>query len=110
MAVGTALLIGTPVGFIGLNALLMTAVWQRSLELSSSGGILGGLATTDATACCCCGPAVYVASVFFGVSASPLYWAFINMPPQLGALFFRQLSSSFFGAQAGLRASCEKQT
>ncbi|UPV76966.1 hypothetical protein M0R89_22190 (plasmid) [Halorussus limi] len=89
MSVGTALLIGTLVGLIGLNASLMTAVWQRSLELSSSGGILGGLATTGATACCCCGPAVYaVASVFFGVSASPLYWAFINPASPLGALFF----------------------
>ncbi|MFC6616225.1 hypothetical protein ACFQAS_15065 [Halopenitus salinus] len=89
MSVGTALLIGTLVGLIGLTVSLMTAVWQRSLELSSSGGILGGLATTGATACCCCGPAVYaVASVFFGVSASPLYWAFIDPASPLGALFF----------------------
>jgi hypothetical protein len=89
MSVGTALLISTLVGLIGLNASLMTSVWQRSLELSSSGGILGGLATTGATACCCCGPAVYaVASVFFGVSASPLYWAFIDPASPLGALFF----------------------
>jgi uncharacterized membrane protein len=89
MSVGTALLIGTLVGLIRVSASLMTAVWQRSLELSSSGGILGGLATTGATACCCCGPAVYaVASVFFGVSASPLYWAFIDPASPLGALFF----------------------
>lgn len=89
MSVGTVLLIGTLVGLIGLTVSLMTAVWQRSLELSSSGGVLGGLATTGATACCCCGPAVYaVASVFFGVSASPLYWAFIDPASPLGALFF----------------------
>ncbi|WP_255152803.1 hypothetical protein [Halorarius halobius] len=89
MSVGTALLIGTLVGLIGLNASLMTAVWQHSMEFSSSGGILGGLATTGATACCCCGPAVYaVASVFFGVSASPLYWAFIDPASPLGSLFF----------------------
>jgi len=89
MSVGTALLIGTLVGIIGVNASMMTSVWQRSLELPSSGGVLGGLATTGATACCCCGPAVYaVASVFFGVSASPLYWAFIDPASPLGALFF----------------------
>lgn len=89
MSVGTTLLIGTLVGLIGLNASLMTSVWQRSLALPSSGGVLGGLATTGATACCCCGPAIYaVASVFFGVSASPLYWAFIDPASPLGALFF----------------------
>lgn len=89
MSVGTSLLLGSLVGLIGLNASLMTSVWQRSLELSSSGGVLGGLATTGATACCCCGPAVYaVASVFFGVSASPLYWAFIDPASPLGGFFF----------------------
>lgn len=89
MSIGTTILIVILVGLIGLDATLLTAVWRQDLELSSSGGVFGGLATTGATACCCCGPAVYaVASVFFGVSASPLYWAFMDPASPLGALFF----------------------
>ncbi|ELZ21143.1 hypothetical protein C475_19343 [Halosimplex carlsbadense 2-9-1] len=116
MSVGTALLIGTLVGLIGLNASMMTSVWQRSLELPSSGGVLGGLATTGATACCCCGPAVYaVASVFFGVSASPLYWAFIDPASPLGALFFAAAvillvwSAKRFAAQLADTDACSVQ-
>ena len=116
MSVGTAILIGSLVGLIGLNASLMTAVWQRSLELPSSGGVLGGLATTGATACCCCGPAVYaVASVFFGVSASPLYWAFIDPASPLGALFFAAAvilllwSATRFAAQLARTEACQIQ-
>lgn len=89
MSIGTAILLSILVGLIGLDATLLTAVWQQDLELSSSGGLFGGLATTGATACCCCGPAVYaIASTFFGVSASPLYWAFMDPASPLGALFF----------------------
>lgn len=89
MSVRTALLIRTLVGLIGLNGTFLTMMWRRSLELPSSGGVLGGLTTTGATACCCCGPAVYaVASVFLGVSARLLYWAFIDPASPLEALFF----------------------
>ena len=114
MSLGTALLIGTLVSLIGVNGALMTAVWQRSLELPPSGEVLGGLATTGATACCCCGPAVYaVASVFFGVSASPLYWAFIDPASPLGALFFAAAASLLgwsatrFAAQLAGTEACQ---
>lgn len=89
MSVGTILLIGLLVGLVGVNTMLTTTVWQRDLAMESSGGVLGAIATTGATACCCCGPAVYaIASAILGVSASPLYWAFIDPSSPVGALFF----------------------
>jgi hypothetical protein len=89
LSVGTAILIGLLAGLVGLNAALLTTLWRGGVELSSSDGLLGGFATTGATACCCCGPSLYaIASVFLGVSASPLYWAFIDPASPLGTLFF----------------------
>lgn len=114
MSVGTAVLIGILAGLIGVNGTLMTTVWFHDLELPSAGGWLGGLATTGATACCCCGPAVYaVASVFLGVSASPLYWAFVDPASPLGALFFAAAvillvwSAKRFAARLGETEACQ---
>jgi hypothetical protein len=89
LSVGTMLVIGLLAALIGVNTALMTTVWQRGIELSSTVGAGGAVATTGATACCCCGPAVYaIASAILGVSASPLYWAFLAPSSPLGALFF----------------------
>lgn len=89
LSVGTAVVIGLLAVLIGLNTALMTTVWQRDLQLSTTVGAGGTVATTGATACCCCGPAVYaIASAVLGVSASPLYWAFLAPTSPLGALFF----------------------
>jgi hypothetical protein len=89
LSVGTALVIGLLAVLIGLNMALMTTVWQRDLRLSTTVGAGGTVATTGATACCCCGPAVYaITSAVLGVSASPLYWAFLAPTSPLGALFF----------------------
>lgn len=89
LSVGTALIIGLLAALIGINTGLMTVVWRRDIDTSSTGGAAGVVATTGATACCCCGPAVYaIASAVLGVSASPLYWAFIDPASPLGALFF----------------------
>jgi hypothetical protein len=89
LSVGTAVVIGLLAVLVGLNTALMTTVWQRDLQLSTTVGAGGTVATTGATACCCCGPAVYaIASAVLGVSASPLYWAFLAPTSPLGALFF----------------------
>lgn len=89
LSVGTAIVIGLLAGLIGLNTALVATVWQRNIALDSSSSVFGALATTGATACCCCGPAVYaIASVFLGMTASPLYWAFIDPSSPVGALFF----------------------
>lgn len=89
LSVGTALIIGLLTGLIGINTSLITAFWQRDIALSPSSSVVGAVATTGATACCCCGPAMYaIASGVFGVTASPLYWTFIDPAPPIGALFF----------------------
>lgn len=89
LSIGTALVIGLLAALIGINTALMTTVWQRDIQLSTTVGAGGTVATTGATACCCCGPAVYaIASAILGVSASPLYWAFLAPSSPLGALFF----------------------
>lgn len=89
LSVGTALIIGLLTGLIGINTSLITAIWQRDIALSPSTGVVGAFATTGATACCSCGPAIYaIASVVFGVTASPLYWVFIDPASPIGALFF----------------------
>jgi hypothetical protein len=89
LSVGTALVIGLLAVLIGINTTLMTSIYQRDVEVTSGSGVAGVVATSGATACCCCGPAVYaIASALLGVSASPLYWAFIDPASPLGALFF----------------------
>lgn len=89
LSIGTVTVIGLLVALIGTNTALMTTVWQRDIKLSSTVGAGGTVATTGATACCCCGPAVYaIASAILGMSASPLYWAFLAPSSPLGALFF----------------------
>lgn len=89
MSVGTALLIGLLVGLVAANTALVTTVWQRNLSVDSAGGVLGTVATTGATACCCCGPAAYaLTSSIFGLTASPLYWAFVDPTSPVGSLFF----------------------
>lgn len=88
LSIGTALVIGLLAVLIGVNTTLMTTVWQHDLNLSGSRGAVGAVATTGATACCCCGPAVYaIASAVFGLSATPLYWAFVSPSSPVGALF-----------------------
>lgn len=88
LSVGTAVVIGLLTALIGINTGLMVTIYQRDFETESAGSIAGVAATTGATACCCCGPAVYaIASAVLGVSASPLYWAFIDPASPLGALF-----------------------
>lgn len=88
LSVGTALLIAVLAGLIGVNTVLATEIWIRDLQVNHSGGVVGAVATTGATACCCCGPAVYaIASAVLGVSASPLYWAFVAPSSPIGALF-----------------------
>jgi hypothetical protein len=89
LSVGTALVIGLLAALIGINTGLMTTIYQRDIETTPAGSAAGVVATSGATACCCCGPAVYaIASALLGVSASPLYWAFIDPASPLGALFF----------------------
>lgn len=89
LSVGTALVIALLATLVGINTALITSIWQRGLNLSPRDGAAGAVATTGATACCCCGPAVYaIASAVLGMSASPLYWAFIDPASPLGALFF----------------------
>lgn len=88
LSIGMALVIGLLAVLIGVNTTLMTTVWQQDLDLSGSRGVVGAVATTGATACCCCGPAVYaIASAVFGLSATPLYWAFVSPSSPVGALF-----------------------
>lgn len=88
LSVGTALLIAVLAGLIGVNTVLTTEIWVRDRQLNQSGGVVGAVATSGATACCCCGPAVYaIASAVLGVSASPLYWAFVAPSSPIGALF-----------------------
>lgn len=89
MSVGTTLLIGLLVGLVAVNTALVTAVWQRNVSVDSTGGVLGSVATTGATACCCCGPAAYaLTSSVLGLTASPLYWAFVDPTSPVGSLFF----------------------
>lgn len=89
MSIGTALLIGLLVGLVAVNTALVTSVWQRNLSVNSTGGVLGSVATTGATACCCCGPAAYaLTSSVLGLTASPLYWAFVDPTSPVGSLFF----------------------
>lgn len=89
MSVGTTLLIGLLVGLVAANTALVTTVWQRNLSANCAGGVLGTVATTGATACCCCGPAAYaLTSSVLGLTASPLYWAFVDPTSPVGSLFF----------------------
>lgn len=88
VSVGTALVVGTLAGLIGINAGLLVTIWRENVALSSSNGAVGAVATIGATTCTCCGPAVYaIASAGLGVTASPLYWAFIDPLSPLGAIF-----------------------
>lgn len=88
VSVGTALVVGTLAGLIGINAGLLVTIWRENVELSSSNGTVGAVATVGATTCTCCGPAVYaIASAGLGATASPLYWAFIDPLSPLGAIF-----------------------
>lgn len=106
LSIGTALVIGLLAALIGVNTALMTTVWQRDIELSSTVGGGGAMATTGATACCCCGPAVYaIASAILGVSASPLYWSFIAPSSPLGALFFVSAVTLLTGSSVRLTRS-----
>lgn len=87
LSVGTALLIGLLTTLIGVNTTLLTTVWQWNIAFSGSQGVFGVVATTGATACCCCGPVVYaIARVTLGLSATPLYWAFVSPSSPVGAL------------------------
>lgn len=89
LSIGTVLVIGLLAGLVGITASLMTVGWLNEVDLSSSEGMVGFVATTGATACCCCGPAVYaMASGVFGMMASPLFWAFTTPTSPFGALFF----------------------
>lgn len=97
LSVGTALITGLLSLLIGVNTTLMANVWQRDIELSSSRGVFGAVASTGATACCCCGPAAYaIASAVFGLSASPLYWAFVSPSSPIGALLYSAMRFTSF--------------
>jgi hypothetical protein len=89
LSVGTVItfaLLGT---LVGLNATLVTRIWQSEATMTTSQTTTGAIMTSGATACCCCAPAVYgVASALFGVSASPFYWMFLDSSSPLGSLFF----------------------
>lgn len=88
VSVGTGIVAGLLAGLVGLNTAFVTTVWQRNVEVASSDGAVGAVATVGATTCTCCGPAIYaVASAGLGASASPLYWAFIDPLSPVGALF-----------------------
>ena len=89
MSVGTLIMFGVLGVLVGANATLATRVWQSDREVVGSETAFGAVATTGATACCCCAPAVYgVASAALGLSASPLYWMFLDSASPLGSLFF----------------------
>lgn len=106
MSVGTALLIG----LVSVNTMLATTVWQHDSGVESSGGVLGAVATTGATACCCCGPAVYaITSAILGVSASPLYWAFVDPSSPVGSLFLAGAVVFLTATQSNLRTGSTGQ-
>ncbi|MFB6146838.1 MAG: hypothetical protein ABEJ08_04050 [Halobacteriaceae archaeon] len=89
LSVGTVITFGLLTTLVGLNATLVAAVRRSGASVESSPGLLGGVATTGATACCCCAPALYgVVSAVLGVSASPLYWTFLDPASPLGTIFF----------------------
>lgn len=88
ISVGTGIVAGLLAALVGLNTAFVTTVWQRNVEVASSNGAVGAVATVGATTCTCCGPAIYaLASAGLGASASPLYWAFIDPLSPVGALF-----------------------
>lgn len=89
LSVGTVITFTVLAGLVGINTVLATTMWQSETTVDNGRGVIGGIATTGATACCCCAPAVYgVAGVLFGLSASPLYWTFLDPASPLGAIFF----------------------
>lgn len=100
ISVGTLLTLIILTGLVGLNTALATTIWQYNIDITRSYGILGGVATTGATACCCCAPAIYgIISAAVGVSASPLYWIFLDPASPIGSIFF-------VGATVLMTASC----
>lgn len=89
LSVGTAITFALLAGIVGTNAVLATTMWRSDASVDSAPGVIGGIATTGATACCCCAPAIYgVVGALLGVSASPLYWVFLDPASPLGAMFF----------------------
>lgn len=89
ISIGTILTFGLLGSLVATNTAMGTEIWLSDTPVSRSRGLLGGIATTGATACCCCAPAVYgIASAMIGISASPLYWAFLDPSSPIGALFF----------------------
>lgn len=88
ISVGTAIVAGMLAGLVGVNTALLASIGRLGVDVSSSNGVLGAVATVGATTCTCCGPAIYaIASVGLGTAASPLYWAFIDPNSPVGALF-----------------------
>lgn len=89
ISVGTVITFALLAGLVGINAALATLVKQSGVSIDRTSGVFGGLATTGATACCCCAPAAYgIGAAVLGVSASPLYWAFLDPQSPLGTIFF----------------------
>lgn len=89
VSVGTVITFALLAGLVGSNAALATLLKEAGIEIDATRGLFGGLATTGATACCCCAPAIYgVVSAALGLSASPLYWVFLDPASPLGSSFF----------------------
>ena len=90
VSVGTALLIVTFGGLIGLNAALFAFQWRgtHSGGLSQTTAGIAGIAAPQA--CCCCGPMLsQIAVVTLGPSAAaPLYLLFADPSSSIGSLFF----------------------
>lgn len=106
LSVGTVITFVILTGLVGTNAVLMTMVHQSESSINTPGGVMGGLATTGATACCCCAPAFYgVISAVFGISASPLYWTFLDPASPLGTIFFAGATVLMTGSTVQLARS-----
>lgn len=90
ISVGTALLIGTFGGLIGLNAALFAFQWQRASTTGGSQTTAGVAGIAAPQACCCCGPALaQIAVVTLGPSAAaPIYLLFADPSSSIGSLFF----------------------
>lgn len=107
LSVGTVVTFVLLAGLVATNATLATDIWLRGVRVDDTRGVAGGLATSGATACCCCAPAFYgVISAVVGVSASPLYWAFLDPASPIGSIFFvvaaALMTSSAIQLAAGL--------
>lgn len=109
LSIGTAIMFGLLGTLVGVNAALATRIYAADAGVAGPETTLGALATTGASACCCCAPAAYgVASAVLGLSASPLYWVFVDSQSPLGSIFYVSAVALLTGSAIHLARTVEE--